>query len=85
MPTDKKEYNQDSYRKHPDIWKKNYEKNAPARRERARSYAENKWNNDPEYKKKHIENTIRRTRTRRIAGAIIKSTAKVFSVLEALL
>ena len=85
MPTDRKQYSRDYYKKNPGIWKNNYEKNAPARRERARSYAEDKWNNDPEYRKNHTENTIRRTRILRYAGSITKNAAKILKILEKLL
>lgn len=85
MPTDRKQYNQDYYRKHPEIWKKNYEKNAEARRERSRNYANEKWGSDPEYRKSHTENTIRRTRILRLVGSITKSASKALAALEKLL
>ena len=84
MPKDRKQYNRDYYKKHPEIWKDNYEKNAPERRESARAYANDKWNNDPEYKKRHTENTIRRTRALRYANSLLKNAAKVLAALEKL-
>lgn len=84
MPESKKQNNRDYYKEHSDIWKKNYKKNAPARRESARSYAKNKWDNDPEYKKKHKEATIQRTRIARYAGSILKYAAKILGALEKL-
>lgn len=39
MAKDKKEYNRNYYASHTGIWKRNYAENADARRERARTYA----------------------------------------------
>ena len=50
MAKDKKEYNREYYAAHPEIWQRNYAENADARRERARTYANERWENDPEYR-----------------------------------
>ena len=84
MPTARKQSTRNYYKKHPGIWKKNYEKNADARRESSRNYANKKWESDPEYRKNHTENTIRRTRILRLAGSITKSASKALAALEKL-
>lgn len=84
MPKDKKQSSRNYYKEHSDIWKKNYEKNAPARRERARSYAEDQWNGDPEYKKKHKAAVIERTRIVRYANSITKYATKILGIFEKL-
>ena len=82
MPLDKKQYNRDYYEKHREDRKKNYEENAPVIRERSRIYANDKWKNDPEYRKNHAENTIRRTRIIRQANSITKYAAKILAALK---
>lgn len=82
MAKDKKEYNRNYYASHTGIWKRNYAENADARRERARTYANQRWENDPEYRAAHAKSTIERTRLNRRARSLATIAEKIFSVFQ---
>lgn len=82
MAKDKKEYNRNYYASHTGIWKRNYEENADARRERARTYANQRWESDPEYRAAHAKNTIERTRLNRQVRSLANVTEKICRVFQ---
>ena len=77
MAKDKKEYNRNYYASHTGIWKRNYAENADARRERARTYANQRWESDPEYRAVHSKNTIERTRLNRQVRSLANVSEKI--------
>lgn len=82
MAKDKKEYNRNYYASHTGIWKRNYAENADARRERARTYANQRWASDPEYRAAHSKNTIERTRLRRQVRSLANVSEKICRVFQ---
>lgn len=82
MAKDKKEYNRNYYASHTGIWKRNYAENADARRERARTYANQRWKSDPEYRAAHAKNTIERTRLNRQVRSLANVTEKICRVFQ---
>lgn len=82
MAKDKKEYNRNYYASHTGIWKRNYAKNADARRERARTYANQRWESDPEYRAAHSKNTIERTRLNRQVRSLANVSEKICRVFQ---
>lgn len=82
MAKDKKEYNREYYAAHPEIWQRNYAENADARRERARTYANERWENDPEYRAAHAKNTIERTRLNRRVRSLATVAEKICNVFQ---
>ena len=82
MPKDKKEYNRNYYASHTGIWRRNYAENAEARRERARTYANQRWESDPEYRAAHSRNTIERTRLNRRAQSLATVAEKIFHIFQ---
>lgn len=82
MATDKKKYNREYYAAHREIWQKNYAENANARRASARTYANTRWENDPEYRAAHSESTIKRTRRNRRIRSLAAITEKIHAVLQ---
>lgn len=82
MAKDKKEYNRNYYASHTGIWKRNYAENADARRERARTYANQRWESDPEYRAAHAKNTIERTRLNRQVRSLANVTEKICRVFQ---
>lgn len=82
MAKDKKEYNRNYYASHTGIWKRNYAENADARRERARTYANQRWESDPEYRAAHSKNTIERTRLNRQVRSLMNVSEKIFRVFQ---
>lgn len=82
MPKDKKEYNRNYYASHTGIWRRNYAENADARRERARTYASQRWESDPEYRAAHSKNTIERTRLNRQARSLAAVAGKIFHIFQ---
>ena len=82
MAKDKKEYNRNYYASHTGIWKRNYAENADARRERARTYANQRWESDPEYRAAHSKNTIERTRMNRQVRALANVSEKICRVFQ---
>ena len=82
MAKDKKEYNRNYYASHTGIWKRNYAENADARRERARTYANQRWESDPEYRAAHAKNTIERTRLNRQVRSLANVSEKICRVFQ---
>lgn len=82
MAKDKKEYNRNYYASHTGIWKRNYAENADARRERARTYANQRWESDPEYRAAHAKNAIERTRLNRQVRSLANVTEKICRVFQ---
>lgn len=82
MAKDKKEYNRNYYASHTGIWKRNYAENADARRERARTYANQRWESDPEYRATHAKNTIERTRLNRQVRSLANVSEKIYRVFQ---
>lgn len=82
MAKDKKEYNRNYYASHTGIWKRNYAENADARRERARTYANQRWESDPEYRATHAKNTIERTRQNRQVRSLANVSEKIYRVFQ---
>lgn len=82
MAKDKKEYNRNYYASHTGIWKRNYAENADARRERARTYANQRWASDPEYRAAHSKNTIERTRLSRQVRSLANVSEKICRVFQ---
>ena len=82
MAKDKKEYNRNYYASHTGIWKRNYAENVDARRERARTYANQRWESDPEYRAAHAKNTIERTRLNRQVRSLANVTEKICRVFQ---
>lgn len=82
MAKDKKEYNRNYYASHTGIWKRNYAENADARRERARTYANQRWESDPEYRATHAKNTIERTRRNRQVRSLANVSEKIYRVFQ---
>lgn len=82
MAKDKKEYNRNYYASHTGIWKRNYAENADARRERARAYANQRWESDPEYRAAHSKNTIERTRLNRQVRSLMNVSEKICRVFQ---
>lgn len=82
MVKDKKEYNRNYYASHTGIWKRNYAENADARRERARTYANQRWESDPEYRAAHAKNTIERTRLNRQVRSLANVSEKIYRVFQ---
>ena len=82
MAKDKKEYNRNYYASHTGIWKRNYAENADARRERARTYANQRWESDPEYRAAHAKNTIERTRLNRQVRSLATVSEKIYRVFQ---
>lgn len=82
MAKDKKEYNRNYYASHTGIWKRNYAENADARRERARTYANQRWESDPEYRAAHSKNTIERTRLNRQVRSLANVAEKICRVFQ---
>jgi hypothetical protein len=82
MAKDKKEYNRNYYASHTGIWKRNYAENADARRERARTYANQRWESDPEYRAVHSKNTIERTRLNRQVRSLANVSEKICRVFQ---
>lgn len=82
MAKDKKEYNRNYYASHTGIWKRNYAENADARRERARTYANQRWASDPEYRAAHSKNTIERTRLNRQVRSLANVSEKICRVFQ---
>lgn len=82
MATDKKKYTRKYYAAHREIWQKNYATNANARRAYARTYANARWENDPEYRAAHVKSTIERTRRNRRARSLAAITEKIHGVLQ---
>lgn len=82
MAKDKKKYNRNYYASHTGIWKRNYAENADARRERARTYANQRWESDPEYRAAHAKNTIERTRLNRQVRSLANVTEKICRVFQ---
>lgn len=82
MAKDKKEYNRNYYASHTGIWKRNYAENADARRERARIYANQRWESDPEYRAAHAKNTIERTRLNRQVRSLANVSEKICRIFQ---
>lgn len=82
MAKDKKEYNRNYYASHTGIWKRNYAENADARRERSRTYANQRWESDPEYRAAHSKNTIERTRLNRQVRSLMNVSEKICRVFQ---
>lgn len=82
MAKDKKEYNRNYYASHTGIWKRNYAENADARRERARTYANQRWESDPEYRAAHSKNTIERARLNRQVRSLMDVSEKICRVFQ---
>lgn len=82
MAKDKKEYNRNYYASHTGIWKRNYAENADARRERARTYANQRWESDPGYRAAHSKNTIERTRLNRQVRSLANVSEKICRVFQ---
>ena len=82
MAKDKKEYNRNYYASHTGIWKRNYAENADARRESARTYANQRWASDPEYRAAHSKNTIERTRLNRQVRSLANVSEKICRVFQ---
>lgn len=82
MAKDKKEYNRNYYASHTGIWKRNYAENADARRKRARTYANQRWESDPEYRAAHSKNTIERTRLNRQVRSLANVSEKICRVFQ---
>ena len=77
-----KEENRKYYAAHPEIWQRNYAKNADARRESARTYASKRWENDPEYRAAHSKSIIARTRLNRQVRSLVTVTEKICCVFQ---
>lgn len=82
MPKDKKEYNRNYYASHTGIWRRNYAENADARRESARTYANKRWETDPEYRATHTKNTIERTRRNRQVRSLVNVFEKICRIFQ---
>ena len=82
MPKDKKEYNRNYYASHTGIWRRNYAENADARRESARTYANKRWETDPEYRATHAKNTIERTRLNRQVRSLVNVSEKICCIFQ---
>ena len=82
MAKDMKEYNRNYYAAHKGIWKRNYAENADARRESARTYAKNKWAEDPDYRAAHTTRSIRRSKAIRHAKSLERASGKIFTVFR---
>lgn len=84
MATNTKEYGRHYYKAHSDIWRRSYEKNAEARRQHAKEYANRMWSTNPEYRAAHVKRTGNRAKVMRRAVSIAKAATKAFKALERL-
>lgn len=82
MPKDMKEYNRKYYATNSFIWKNNYEANADARRESARTRGQKRWEEDPEYRAAQTQRTIERTRRNRQAHSLAAASEKIYNALK---